>query len=206
MVTQDRWTRHAYQHPGHAGDIGCFSVNWAYMYMFRGRRESKHVAGCIHSCPVSFESGSAESVALDPCLSGKWPAWICLAFSHSTWLPRLFLSAVHHASFWLFCTRSLPVSKKCSANAAALHRHLLCLIHDALKKHNRSASLEVFNTICSGLPNWLRLLWQIWGSYHVKLFWALCLSVIQCFWHGLLTFMCTVKKCNPLPPPAWGKP
>jgi len=33
---------------------------------------------------LSFESSTAESVALAPCLDGKWPAYISLAFSHSS--------------------------------------------------------------------------------------------------------------------------
>lgn len=41
-----------------------------------------------------------------------------------------------------------------------------------------------------GLPNWVGLVWQIGGSYHIKLFWASCLPVIQYFWHGLFTLMC----------------
>lgn len=117
-------------------------------------------------------------------MDGKWPVCICLALSLSLPDSPDPSPIQDTVTFW-------PSSHKVSSCkcTVALSCDLLFLIHDAFKKRSRVGSVEVSASICSGLPNWLRQVQQIGGSYHVKLFRASCLSVIQYFWHGLLALL-----------------
>ncbi len=119
--------------------------------------------------------------------------------SVSTWLSGPFLNTSCH-DLLTFCAQSLKSPAK--RPATQLHCLVTCCVWSMMLSRDTAGAFPRKSPVPSarGPPNWLGLVWQIGGSYHVKLFRASCLSVIQYFWHCLLTLVCRGKL-----PSAWGK-
>lgn len=178
------------------GDILSVLCWLSWTLPLRGRWEGMVLQMKRHICSRCYRlNPTLLTLRLGPpCTDGKWPASFWLTFSHSK--PRSpDYSATQFIMILWPSANKVSSLKKALGNAAALPCHLLCLIHDALKR-SRRASVKASSSICSRLPNWQGLMWQIQGSYHGKLFWASCLSVIQYFWHGLLTFMAGINALH----------
>lgn len=147
--------------------------------LMRQRKRSGFIRSCRYhlDCWVCGSGTSRKD--------GKWPVCICLALSQSlARLPRPFPQ-------YKLSQPLRPSAHGVSRKATQLRRlPTYCAWSMVLSRQAAGVHPEVSDSICSGLPNWLGLLRQIGRTHHVKLFRASCLSVIQYFWHGLLTLVC----------------